>query len=96
MPGEQGNDDQENDEGGLPALVDGGYLRDTPLSEDVLVRDVVPADSRFFRLDDLLLLCIEFVKEDFPHDVEVSVMVWAVVDSEHMCFSPFVMCVVMI
>ena len=60
---------EEND---IPLLVDGGFQPDVALSEHVSVRDVMSRDSRYFRLDELLLTCVELVIDDFDGNLEVS------------------------
>ncbi|KAK7087589.1 uncharacterized protein [Littorina saxatilis] len=59
------------EESDLPYLVDGGYQPDVFLSEHVTTRDVTSRDNRFFRLDELLLLCVEMVIDDFPSKLEI-------------------------
>lgn len=55
----------------LPYLVDGRNLLDTFLSEHVQLRHVISRNSRYFRLDELLLNCIEMVIDDFNGNVEI-------------------------
>ena len=55
----------------VPLLVDGGFQPDVTLSEHVSLRDVMSRDSRYFRLDELLLACLELVIDDFDGNLEV-------------------------
>nr|KAG5707967.1 hypothetical protein BaRGS_025105 [Batillaria attramentaria] len=72
---EYGIPDELAEETDIPLLVDGGYQPDVDLSEHVTVGDVVSRDSRYFRMDELLLLCVELVIDDFPGRVEVVPLV---------------------
>ena len=60
------------EESDVPSLLDGGYQPDVFLSEHVIMRDVISRDSRYFRMDELLLLCVDIVIGNFPSKVEVS------------------------
>jgi hypothetical protein len=55
-----------------PLLVDGGFSPNTLLSDHVTVRDVIARDHRYFRLDSVLLECIELAKGDFNGTIEVK------------------------
>ena len=59
------------EESDVPLLVDGGFQPDVTLSEHVSLRDVMSRDSRYFRLDELLLTCLELVIDDFDGILEV-------------------------